>query len=98
MFQFHTIPFHHLAYFAAFAQTIQPSFPSFVPHTYHIIANPYSIQITNPKIFTIMDELNITTARNLSPMDICDAFEYAIICSHGMILESNNINSRLACM
>jgi hypothetical protein len=80
--RFPQIPWHHFAYIAAFAQSVQPLFPAFVPHTYRIVESPFVIHITQPKIFSIMADLS-PDHQPWSADEICNAFEYAIVCSHG---------------
>jgi hypothetical protein len=86
VFRFQQIPFHHFSFIDAFAESIQPFFPGFVPRTYQIVLDPSkSVQSIDPRTFTILEQLcgskNITS---WAAGEICDAFEYAIVCSHGM--------------
>ena len=97
VFRFQQIPFHHFGFIAAFAQAVQPLFPSFIPRTYQFVNDPFSLQISNQKIFTIMEDLSTTSNSSCTPTEICDALEYAIVCSHGMlILDKSLIQIRIS--
>ena len=67
VFRFQQIPFHHFGFIAALAQAVQPLVPSFIPRTYQFVSDPFSLQISNQKIFTIMEDLDFQVPVALPP-------------------------------